>query len=195
MLTGFRVGQGGLDPTPASCEGVGTVQAKVPPSEAARGCVDGNVASNCWEFILCHKADNHSHLQKGRSAGYINMNIVSSFLLSLFCFSISVQRLIIEAPFSKRCHLLALSDCLNHCSYLWTEPCILFIFIYLLIWLAGASFPKRGLDLCPLHWECWILTTGLPGKSLHLLFKPAPLPVFCPCPGFSVTLRPSWRVL
>ena len=64
------------------------------------------------------------------------MNIMLSFLLSLFCFFISVQRLIIEAPFSKRCNLLALPDCFNHCSCLWSYPELstvffLFLFIYL----------------------------------------------------------------
>lgn len=154
MLTGFRAGQRGLDPTPASCEGVATVQAKVtPPSEAARVCADGNMVHNCWEFIPCHQADNYSHLQKGRSTASINMSIVSSFLLSLFCFLISVQRLIIEAPFSKRCNLLALPDCFNHCSWLvelsWTEHCPLFIFIYLLNMACRSLVPQTGLGSAP----------------------------------------------
>ena len=27
------------------------------------------------------------------------------------------------------------------------------------------KFPDQGSNLCPLHWNCRVLTTGLPGKS------------------------------
>lgn len=66
------------------------IQAKeiLPFVEAAGFCADGNLVNNCWEFILCHQADNYSHLQRWRSTIYINMNAVSCFILSLFCFLI-----------------------------------------------------------------------------------------------------------
>ena len=31
---------------------------------------------------------------------------------------------------------------------------------------AGFQFSDQGLNLCPLQWECGVLTTGPPGKSL-----------------------------
>ena len=34
----------------------------------------------------------------------------------------------------------------------------------------GSSFPYQGLNLCPLHWERRVLTTGRPGISPRLLF-------------------------
>ena len=30
----------------------------------------------------------------------------------------------------------------------------------------GSYLPYQGPDLCPLHWKCGLLTTGLLGKSL-----------------------------
>ena len=30
-------------------------------------------------------------------------------------------------------------------------------------------FPSQGLNLCPMHWKCGVLTTELPGKSQPLL--------------------------
>ena len=29
----------------------------------------------------------------------------------------------------------------------------------------GSQFPDQGLNPCPLHWKCGVLTTGPPGKS------------------------------
>ena len=42
---------------------------------------------------------------------------------------------------------------------------------YLFIWLWTVycgTFPDQGLNLGPLHWECRVLATGPPGKSLVL---------------------------
>ena len=35
---------------------------------------------------------------------------------------------------------------------------------------AGSQFPNQGLNLRPLHWKHGALTTGLPGKSLIVVF-------------------------
>ena len=45
----------------------------------------------------------------------------------------------------------------------------LFFFFYLAAWHMRSLFPSQGLNLCPLHWKCGVLTTELPGKSQHLL--------------------------
>ena len=37
------------------------------------------------------------------------------------------------------------------------------------MWHSGTEFPDQGLNLCPLHWQHKVLTTGLPGKSLDSL--------------------------
>ena len=34
----------------------------------------------------------------------------------------------------------------------------------------GSKFPNQGWNPCPLHWECGVLTTGLPGESLFVVF-------------------------
>ena len=34
----------------------------------------------------------------------------------------------------------------------------------------GPQFPDQGSNLCPLHWKHRVVTTGQPGKSIHLLF-------------------------
>ena len=31
----------------------------------------------------------------------------------------------------------------------------------------GTQFSDPGSNLCPLHWKCGVLTTGLPGKPPH----------------------------
>ena len=43
-----------------------------------------------------------------------------------------------------------------------------YLFIYLSVPMqyAGSWFPNQSLNLCPLHWEPRVLTTGPPGKSL-----------------------------
>ena len=50
--------------------------------------------------------------------------------------------------------------------------------IYLFIWLhwalvvaCGIQFSDQGSNLGPVLWECRVLATGPPGKSLHLLLK------------------------
>ena len=35
----------------------------------------------------------------------------------------------------------------------------------------GSYFPDQGLNLYPLQWKHRILTTGLPGKSLYMVFE------------------------
>ena len=40
----------------------------------------------------------------------------------------------------------------------------------LLVVACGVSFPDQGSNPGPLHWECRVLTTGPPGKSLHGIF-------------------------
>ena len=51
-----------------------------------------------------------------------------------------------------------------------------FILMYFLIFwphhMACESLvPNQGSNLCPLHWKCRVLTTGLPGKSLQKLLS------------------------
>ena len=36
---------------------------------------------------------------------------------------------------------------------------------------AGSLLPNQGSNLCPLQWKCRLLTTGLPGKSRHLILS------------------------
>lgn len=38
----------------------------------------------------------------------------------------------------------------------------------------GPQFPRQGLNRCPLHWKCGVLTTGLPGTSLPASFLDFP---------------------
>ena len=57
---------------------------------------------------------------------------------------------------------------------LWKSENLLVSFLnYLLIWLCqvllarhGIEFPDQGLNMGLLHWECGVLATRLPGKSL-----------------------------
>ena len=39
-----------------------------------------------------------------------------------------------------------------------------------LVAACGIQFPDQRLNLHPLHWECWVLSTGPPGKSPYVLF-------------------------
>ena len=48
-----------------------------------------------------------------------------------------------------------------------TNDLFFFFFFYCTVWPKGSYFPNQGLNLCPLHWEQGVLTTGLPGKSQH----------------------------
>ena len=52
--------------------------------------------------------------------------------------------------------------------FLFVFP-FLFLFDYTL-WHAGSQFPDQGSNPRPLQWNCRVLTTGLPGKSLHSYF-------------------------
>ena len=56
---------------------------------------------------------------------------------------------------------------------------LLFIYLFIFkfyyifghtVWHAWSYFPDQGSNPCPLQWTCRILTTGLPGNSLHLTF-------------------------
>ena len=38
-------------------------------------------------------------------------------------------------------------------------------FFFLAMWLVGSKFPDQGLNLSPLKWKHWVLSTGLPGNS------------------------------
>ena len=54
------------------------------------------------------------------------------------------------------------------------------------------SFPNRGLNPVPLHWECKVLTTGPPGKSLLSSFLITP---FCMEPPRTwLWWWPSWTM-
>ncbi|XP_060011197.1 BAG family molecular chaperone regulator 1 isoform X1 [Lagenorhynchus albirostris] len=44
------------------------------------------------------------------------------------------------------------------------------IYLFILATACGILVPRSGIEPMPLHWECRILTTGLPGKSLLFLF-------------------------
>ena len=49
------------------------------------------------------------------------------------------------------------------------------------MWHAGPWFPEQGLNLCPLHWERGVLTTGPPGKLPYHTLKPSGHPILrCP---------------
>ena len=43
-----------------------------------------------------------------------------------------------------------------------------FFFFGLTLRLVGSQFPDQGLNPCPLHWKCGVLTTGSPGNSLGI---------------------------
>ena len=49
-------------------------------------------------------------------------------------------------------------------TYLYSN--LLFILLVTTAWLVGSLFPNQGLNLGPLQWECRVLTTRKPGKSL-----------------------------
>ena len=60
------------------------------------------------------------------------------------------------------------------CELLEERPFLSFFFFGCTLWHAGPLFPSQGLYLYPLHWECRVLTTGPPRKSLErpVLFIP-----------------------
>ena len=49
----------------------------------------------------------------------------------------------------------------------------------------GSSFPDKGLNPGPLHWECRVLATEPPGKSLGGFLLTFP-PIFMLCPTLMV---------
>ena len=69
--------------------------------------------------------------------------------------------------------------CLKKLCCFWKV--LVFIYSCLFIWLhwilavafrllgvaCGICFPEQGSNLCPLHWECRVLATKPPEKSLH----------------------------
>ena len=63
------------------------------------------------------------------------------------------------------------------------------------MWHSGSYFLNQGSNLCPLHWEHGVLTTGLPGKPLLLASLNTPISklprLFC---LLSCT-QPLWREL
>ena len=52
----------------------------------------------------------------------------------------------------------------------WGLRALFFIFLAALCGMWDLP-PNQGLNPCPLYCECAVLTTGLPGKSLRVLFK------------------------
>ena len=52
----------------------------------------------------------------------------------------------------------------------WGLRALFFIFLAALCGMWDLP-PNQGLNPCPLYWECGVLTTGLPGKSLRVLLK------------------------
>ena len=48
-----------------------------------------------------------------------------------------------------------------------------------LIMACGVQFPDQVLNSRPLYWECWVLVTGPPGKSLLFIFILALLGFCC----------------
>ena len=60
-----------------------------------------------------------------------------------------------------------LSFCVFFCVVFFFKKNI-FLFIFLATsWHVGSYFPNQGLNPCPLLQKCGILTTWLPGNSLH----------------------------
>ena len=44
---------------------------------------------------------------------------------------------------------------------------ILFLFVFGTVPACGILVPQPGIEPGPQQWKCWVLTTGLPGNSLH----------------------------
>ena len=44
---------------------------------------------------------------------------------------------------------------------------------FLAVWRSMQNFPDQGLNLCPLHWKCRVLTAGPPGKSRKRILRQA----------------------
>ena len=40
-----------------------------------------------------------------------------------------------------------------------------YLFFSHAVWHVGSYFTNKGSKLCPLHWKCRVLTTGLPEES------------------------------
>ena len=57
----------------------------------------------------------------------------------------------------------------------WKDGAGPFLFVFpfffgYTLWHAGSQFPDQGSNPRPLQWNCRVLTTGPPGKSLHSYF-------------------------
>ena len=65
-------------------------------------------------------------------------------------------------------HLAPISFCLfvfKKCVFIWLHQVV--------VAACGIEFPDEGWNLNPLHWECRVLATVPPGKSLYFLFNVA----------------------
>ena len=49
---------------------------------------------------------------------------------------------------------------------MFSDLTLIFFFFDRGLWHARSKFPDQGLNLCPLLWQCGVLATRLPGKSL-----------------------------
>ena len=87
----------------------------------------------------------------------------------------STLNVLIPTPTSN--HFQKLPSCQGPAedSFPLLEATVFFLLFYFLatpkILVFGSQFPDQGSNLHPLHWECGILTTGPPGKSLGPSFK------------------------
>ena len=77
--------------------------------------------------------------------------------------SISLCNLQFPSPIFHSFQRISLSH-----SFVEFTPSILFFLMGFLphCTACGISVPDQGLKLQPLHWRCWVLITGQPGKSL-----------------------------
>ena len=63
------------------------------------------------------------------------------------------------------------------------------------MWHAGSYLLNQGSNLCPLHWEHGVLTTGLPGKPLLLASYHTPISKLTHHFCLLSCTQPLWREL
>ena len=93
--------------------------------------------------------------------------ILVYFSISLWTVS-SLRAGPVFCPLSFRC---SANNCWKGCRSLDFTGVASFFFFFKChaVLHAGCWFPDQGLNPCPLHWACQVLTVGWPGKSLLLL--------------------------
>lgn len=88
-------------------------------------------------------------------------------------FIVTLLKIVFHATFNTWCLIYGL--CQN-CERIAKEffALILFYFVVVFFWRHHVACrilaPRPAIKLVPWHWKCWILTTGLSGKSLRASF-------------------------